>query len=342
MLECAGMPERPPQPAPRLSVVIPTYGKAQTLELVIRALESQDLPRQDFEVVVVDDGSPDDTPDRMARAAAATPLALRYLRQENRGVSAARNRGAREARAPLILLIQDDIAGAPDLLSRHLAIHRRHPEVTAAAAGRVTWPPGWRVDHFMRWLDQGGPQFRYHEVKGRSTVDYRHFYTCNVSLKTQALLENPFDEEIVYGFEDIELAFRLQAKGFVFHFDEQAVGYHHHRRSFEDFMRRQFAAGQSLYFAIRNHPDLARKAGVLDIPALKRLRTRLRRLALPLARRVGARRIIEKYWRAALDEQIVRGYRLARERDRAASASAARGGPHEMRRPPGMGSTSTR
>lgn len=310
-------------PGPDLAVVVPTYGKPETLPLVVGRLETQTLPRHRFEVIVIDDGSPDDTTERLRALQGRTPLDLRSLRQENRGVSAARNRGAREARARLVLLIQDDILAAPDLLERHLEGHRRHPDPTSAVVGRVTWPPDWEVDHFMEWLDNGGPQFRYHQVRGQATVTYKHVYTCNVSFKRQALLDNPFDEQIVYGFEDIELAWRLQERGFSFHFDEQALGYHHHRRSFEDFRRRQFQAGQSMYVAFRNHPALRGRTGITSIPPGKRLRTRIRGLALPIARRLGARRTIEKYWRAVLDEELVRGYRLALERDR----GGAEGGP---------------
>ncbi len=307
--------ERSNAATPEISVVIPTYGKPDTLPLVIRHLESQTLPKERFEVVVIDDGSPDDTRERLRALAPSTPLAFRFLIQENRGVSATRNRGAREARAPIVLLIQDDILARPDLLERHLKIHREHPELSHAAVGRVTWPPDWPIDHFMSWLDSGGPQFRYHQVRGRTTVTFKHFYTCNVSLKRQAMLENPFDEEIVYGFEDIELAWRLQGRGFVFHYDEEAVGYHHHRRSFDDYRRRQFKAGQSMYIAFRNHPDLRGRTGITVIPPGKRARTRLRGLLLPIAARLGARRTIEKYWRATLDEELVRGYEQARARD---------------------------
>jgi glycosyltransferase involved in cell wall biosynthesis len=332
MLESAGMQSPNPDPSssstggsgppPLLSVVIPTYGKAETLGKVIASLERQDLARGDFEVIVIDDGSPDDTAQRLAEIAARSPLPLRVLSQENRGVSAARNRGVALARAPIVLLIQDDILAAPDLLSRHLLGHRLHPEVTATVSGRVAWPPDWPIDHFMHWLDHGGPQFRFHELAGRDRLDFKHFYTCNVSLKRQALVDNPLDEEIVYGFEDIELAHRLQRKGFTFHYDERAVGHHHHRRTFEDFERRQFAAGRSLYVAFRNHPELRGKTGITRMSVLKRLRTRARRLALPVARLLGARGVIEKYWKAKLDEQIIRGYRQAREQDGGRSAGS--------------------
>src|SRR5262245_40159482 len=105
--------------APELSVVIPTYGKAEKLALVMRALEGQSIGRERFEVVGIDDGSPDDTPERLRSLERSTSLHFRWMTQENRGVSATRNRGAREARAAILLFIQDDIVARPDLLERH-------------------------------------------------------------------------------------------------------------------------------------------------------------------------------------------------------------------------------
>jgi hypothetical protein len=70
-----------------------------------------------------------------------------------------------------------------------------------------------------------------------------------------------------------------------------------------------------MYVAFRHQPDLVGRTGITHIPASKRLRTRLRGAVLPVARAVGARRLIEKYWRAVLDEELVRGYRQAMARD---------------------------
>src|SRR5262249_28845545 len=117
-----------PDPSrPDLSVVIPTFGKADTLPMVLKHLEAQTLPLDRFEVVVIDDGSPDATAAGRASWARTPRLAFRHFAQENRGVSATRNRGAQEARASIVLLIQDDILAAPDLLERHLALHAAHP-----------------------------------------------------------------------------------------------------------------------------------------------------------------------------------------------------------------------
>ena len=99
---------------PRVSVVIPTYRRRDALLRLLTALERQSLPASDFEVIVVVDGSDDGS--REAAEALSTPYALRVCWQENRGRSAARNVGLEAARGELVVMLDDDMEPAPDLL----------------------------------------------------------------------------------------------------------------------------------------------------------------------------------------------------------------------------------
>lgn len=93
---------------PDVSVVVCTYNRAHLLEQTLNSLLSQDTRGRSFEVVVVDDGSTDATR-RVAETIAPTVcVCVRYIRQGNAGVGAARNRGIQEARAPWIAFIDDD------------------------------------------------------------------------------------------------------------------------------------------------------------------------------------------------------------------------------------------
>ena len=98
-----------------LSVVIPTYNRADVLIKCLIHLENQ--TRNDFEVVVVDDGSTDSTPERIEAYAKNSPLSLRYLRQENRGPASARNYAISLVDAPICLIIGDDIFASPKLIN---------------------------------------------------------------------------------------------------------------------------------------------------------------------------------------------------------------------------------
>lgn len=109
---------------PLVSVVIPTFARPRPLRNCLDALVRQTLPTTDYEVVVVDDGSP--TPAEAVVAEFSPRLAVRVVRQHNAGPAAARNRGAREASAPLVAFTDDDCRPRPEWLERMLAGQREH------------------------------------------------------------------------------------------------------------------------------------------------------------------------------------------------------------------------
>lgn len=102
---------------PNVSVVIPTYNRAEHVMGAVRSALDQSRPPA--ELIVVDDGSTDETPDLFAEVEAP----VRYVRQENAGVSAARNRGVREATGDWIAFLDSDDRWHPDKIERQLAAH---------------------------------------------------------------------------------------------------------------------------------------------------------------------------------------------------------------------------
>src|SRR5262249_50837366 len=120
----------------QLTVVIATYNRSTILKRTLQHLAEQDIPPGTFEVIVVSDASPDDT--RQVVCDFKAPFDLRYLDNSiNSGPCHTQNRGILEARAPLVLLIADDIWLAPGALRAHLEMHWLHPAPEAAVAGRV-------------------------------------------------------------------------------------------------------------------------------------------------------------------------------------------------------------
>jgi glycosyltransferase involved in cell wall biosynthesis len=115
--------------APRLSVVIPAYNRAVTIGRAIASVLAQD--RDDLEVVVVDDGSDDDT---AARATDFGP-AVRVLRQANAGPGAARNAGIAASRGELVAFLDSDDEWLPGKLAAQLAVLDADPTVGLAGAG---------------------------------------------------------------------------------------------------------------------------------------------------------------------------------------------------------------
>jgi Glycosyl transferase family 2/N-terminal domain of galactosyltransferase len=120
---------------PMISVVVPAYNRSALLARTLETLRRQRLPAADFEVIVADDGSSDDT-EQVARSF-ADRLRLRYWFQEDQGfrVAAARNAGARLASAPLLAFLDCGTLAGPDFVGGHLAAHAARPVGAAAGTG---------------------------------------------------------------------------------------------------------------------------------------------------------------------------------------------------------------
>jgi glycosyltransferase involved in cell wall biosynthesis len=118
---------------PMVSVIIPAYNCERYIDQTIGSVLGQSF--HDLEVVVVDDGSRDSTPD----LAAAFGSPVRLVTQANAGVCVARNRGIREANGRFVCLMDHDDYWFPDKLARQLAAMRAHPECGVVYAPFIVW-----------------------------------------------------------------------------------------------------------------------------------------------------------------------------------------------------------
>src|SRR4051812_32873595 len=126
-------------PVPRVSVVVPTFNRRESLQRLLVALAGQTHPVDDFEVVVVDDGSTDGTGELLQRL--EPPYALQALRQSNGGPALARNRGVARARGELIVFLDDDVEPLPELVSEHVAAHGTASDLVVI--GPMSPPANW-------------------------------------------------------------------------------------------------------------------------------------------------------------------------------------------------------
>ena len=229
-----------------LSVVIPTYNRAPVLARCLDALGAQDPPAG--EVVVVDDGSSDGTPEVLR----GHPW-VKAVRQPNGGRAAAKNTGVEAARGDVVLFLDDDVIATPGLLHLHVEHHRNRPEPHEALLGHVTWAPEIEVTRHMHWLEHGGPLFAYDEIEDREDVPWTMLYTANVSLKREFL--EPFDTDLPI-FEDSELAYRLKKRGLILRYDPEALGWHLREETPERTERRMREVGQAAARLHAKWPEL--------------------------------------------------------------------------------------
>jgi glycosyltransferase involved in cell wall biosynthesis len=229
---------------PSLSVVLATYNRADTLRRTLEHLAAQDLDPGRFEVIVVDDGSPDATREVTEAFARTAPYALTYLHHENRGPGYTQNRGLRAAKAPIALLMADDIWLGRTALRAHLEAHARSAAQEIAVLGKVLQSPECNQTAFLRRWDPFGLQ----DLRGVQKLPFFMFWVCNISVKTRFLLDHGmFREKSGPGghhtHHDTELGYRLRRHGLRILFSEEALGYHYHPATLDQTIGQYYQRG---------------------------------------------------------------------------------------------------
>jgi glycosyltransferase involved in cell wall biosynthesis len=236
---------------PRFSVVIATYNRGPILEKCLRALLAQTLDAAVFEIVIVDDGSTDDTPALVERLQAEHPAgpAWQYLWQANQGRSRARNVGIELSRGSLVVFIDSDVVVIPTFLQEHANGHD-------AAGKRKVFVQGLAVNTDCFDDPTSTPV-------GPGAFSAAFFATNNVSVPRPFLREvGGFDEAFTeYGWEDLELGLRLKAIGVGMVRSRAARGFHWHPAfTLDDLpgMRRiEEERGRMAAYFFRKHPTLS-------------------------------------------------------------------------------------
>jgi glycosyltransferase involved in cell wall biosynthesis len=247
-----------------LSVIIPTFNRAKILAKTLHALFEQKW--RQFEIIIVDDGSKDETEKIIQNIEIPKDIKVLYFKQKNKGQGIARNLGVKKASGNITLFIGDDIIATPNLVEEHVKIHKEHLQENIAVLGRIEWHPELEITPFMEWVTNGssilgkygGHQFAYEKIKGKKEVDFDFFYTSNISLKTSLLKKEPFDENFQsYGWEDIELGYRLsKEKNLKIYYNESALAYHYHPMSEDMLISKMCQIGASAKIIDKKYPEL--------------------------------------------------------------------------------------
>ncbi len=229
----------------RYSVIIPAYNAGKTLPDTLAALKRQTISHDEYEVIVVDDGSTDDTAD------AARRFGVNCIGQANRGPAAARNHGARIAKGDIILFTDADCSADRDWLRQMTLPFQNEKTIGVKGAYRTNQKA------FAARFAQAEFEDRYDLLGKADAIDMVDTYSAafrkNIFIKIGL-----FDESFpVANNEDTELSYRMCAAGYRLEFNPEAIVYHLHPDSFVKYLRLKFKRGYWRMIVYRNYPGKA-------------------------------------------------------------------------------------
>ena len=227
---------------PRVSVVVATYDGERTLKLCLDSLTRLNYP--DYEVILIDDGSTDATPQ-----IAQLFTNIRYIRQPNRGLSAARNAGIAAATGEIIAFTDSDCRADEDWL--YYVVNDLLNDNFAAIGGHNFLPPddSWVAAAVM--ASPGGPA---HVMLTDRVAE--HVPGCNMVFYKWALAEiGGFDPIFTKAGDDVDVCWRLQERGHKIGFSSGGFVWHYRRSNVAAYLRQQTGYGEAEGVLARKHPE---------------------------------------------------------------------------------------
>jgi GT2 family glycosyltransferase/peptidoglycan/xylan/chitin deacetylase (PgdA/CDA1 family) len=237
----------------KISVVIPTYNRRDVLARSLPRLFDQDFPADDYEIILVIDGSKDGTAE-MVRSMAA-PCRLSVIEQNNQGAAIARNTGVSACSTNLVLFLDDDILCPRNLIREHVAAHDGRKGIVSHGPIFVApeSPATLVAESTKRWYES-----HYQKFTAERPVDvYRlGFLISNSCVRRDLFLAcGGFDPDM-FLLEDTELGIRLAKWGARFVYLPNAVVYELFAKSTRTFVNRDAARqGKAEIILCRKHPD---------------------------------------------------------------------------------------
>ena len=237
------------------SIIIPTFNRKGSLLKTLASLNSQSWPRDRFEIIVVDDGSTDDTPEIKQEVFHFT---LSYIRQTNQGSAAARNRGAEESKGEILIFLDDDILVEPEYIEGLVEEHRTYAEIVGMG---VCYTRSDAVDSpFAKVYSQV-----FNPKNGAQQSGFVSFSECttnNLSVERQAFFKIGMMQDVAGDgptwWGDIDFGYRALQLGFRFRRSGKAICYHHDYsiQNLATFCQRIKKAAQVAVLLFQKYPGL--------------------------------------------------------------------------------------
>ena len=225
-----------------VSIIVPVYNGARTIASCLDSLLAQDYPREFYEIIVVENGSTDETTNIVEK------FPVRLLHCERKGPAFARNFGVQYTQADIVAFTDSDCVADSKWLKNLITAYE--DDLVAGAGGRIEPLRESEYSHIQYYSEINNPLVNFLSGEGEFLP---HLYTANASYRREMFLKvSGFNEKLLTA-EDVDLSWRLQlAQGGKLVYVEDALIFHHHRVNKAALARqyRQYGYGEILIDAL--------------------------------------------------------------------------------------------
>jgi glycosyltransferase involved in cell wall biosynthesis len=245
---------------PKVSIIIPAYNSAKTLPICLKSLENQTYSSEKYEVIIVNDGSNDNT-ERIVKSLALSPIFKVISYSKNKGRPFARNTAIRYAEGNIIIFLDSDIEVDKNFIEKHVNLHQRRGVM--GVTGIIKPASDYAYDKFQKYIYEAKRGVKKYNPD--KPISYKVFLSNQSSVKRDVFEKvGLFDENIQFYGEDTEFAYRIWLdcpEGL--YYDPTIVSIHHHYRSLDQHLKLIENFGEkSIPYILEKHPDIAYLYGI--------------------------------------------------------------------------------
>ena len=238
----------------KVAVIVPCYNIAHIIDKCIESILQQDYPQDKFSIIVVNDGSTDNTKKNLEDYKTYPNFYLLNL-EKNKGLSTARNTGIKNSQSEIICFLDGDMIIKPNWLQ--IIVAELMSEEIIGVIGDTTLPKGEEpniLDHYFYNAQRGARKFGENSAIGPTWILFNNTAVKRFAIKKTGLFDEKFTS---YGGEDTDMAIRLWYNfPNAFRFSSKISAEHHHKRTLHQFCKQMEIYGQiNLPFLLDRYPE---------------------------------------------------------------------------------------
>lgn len=227
------------------SVIIPAYNAENTISVCLRSLLQQTVDNSEYEIIVVDDGSTDNTAEVVRSF-----KGVRLIQQKNQGPASARNQGVKNAKGDIVIFTDSDCVPEKDWIREMTQAFSDDSDIVGVKGIYKS-----KQKELAARFVQLEYEDKYDVLLRDKYIDFIDTYSA--AFKRDLFLQfDGYDVSFpVACAEDVELTFRIFSKGYKMVFNPKAIVYHTHPRSFSDYFKKKYKFAYWRMLAVKKNPD---------------------------------------------------------------------------------------